>query len=84
MYKATSKEVKRLQALGKVDIVVSKLMSQTKIQPQLHYLASNSPASANWSWQIGLVQLNGEVYELLTRFGCVEGGRKVYLIGYQI
>lgn len=81
MYKATMRDVRDLQRWGKEDEVVAKLMADQN-QPPLRYVAYFSPSQANWSWQIGLVCINGRTYELLTRFGVVEGGRQIHLVNY--
>lgn len=78
MYKATYKDVKDLQRWGIEEPEVSKLM-ENQSQPRIHEIAYFAPSTANWTWRIGLARIDGETYELLTRFGVVEGGRKVYL-----
>jgi len=81
---ATYKEVKQLQAWGKDDEVVSKLMSNGMIQPSIFATDYFHPSQANWSWQIGLVKIDGVTYELLTQFGTVKGGRAVYMPEYNL
>jgi hypothetical protein len=77
MYKATAKDVRQLQNYVLNDKVVEELMN-TGAQPSGHVIAYYMPSQANWSWQIGIYTINGNVYELLTRFGSVEGGRRIY------
>lgn len=81
MYRATAKDVRDLQRWGKDDEVVARLMADQE-QPPTHNIAYFSPSQTNWSWQIGLVNVQGKTYELLTRFGVVEGGRQIYLVEY--
>lgn len=77
MYKASAKDVKMLQKWGNDDPEIKKMID-TGYQPSGHVNAYYVPSQANWSWQIGIYNVNGIVYELLTRFGSVEGGRKIY------
>lgn len=79
---ATYKEVKQLQEWGKDDEVISKLMSQDMKQPSIFGTGYFHPSNANWSWEIGLVKIDGTVYEVLTQFGTVRGGRPVYMPEY--
>lgn len=81
MYKATAKDVKALQRWGQDNPVVKKLIDQGA-QPQFFQTGYYSPSNANWAWQIGLVEIGGKPYELLFRFGSVEGGRLAYLPKY--
>jgi hypothetical protein len=77
MYKATAKDIKMLQRYGADNEVVAAMMKRQE-QPGLYEIAYFSPANANWSWTIGLATIDSNLYELLTRFGVVEGGRQVY------
>lgn len=36
-----------------------------------------TPSQANWSYIVGIVALDGKLYEVVTRFGSVEGGREL-------
>jgi hypothetical protein len=83
VYKATARDVKDLQEWGEDNEVVSRLMKSGK-QPRLEQIGYYSPKSANWSWQIGIARIGGKFYELLTRFGAVEGGREIYVPQYNM
>jgi len=81
---ATYKEVKQLREWGKDDEVVSRLMANEMIQPSIFATDYFHPSNANWSWQIGLTEIDGVVYELLTQFGTIKGGRPVYIPKYSL
>lgn len=49
------------------------------IQPVGDDIGYYSPSSANWNYAFKIVRFNGEIYEVMTRFGSVEGGRLVVL-----
>jgi len=76
MYKAKSSNIKQLIKWGKEDKVVKHLID-SGAQPSLFYIAFYSPSQANWSYQIGIANVDGRLYELVTRFGSVEGGREL-------
>lgn len=77
MYKATAKDVKMLQKWGEDNVEIQQMIAKG-FQPVGHVHAYFTPSSANWSWQIGIYTVDGVQYELLTRFGSVEGGRELY------
>lgn len=77
MYKATAKDVKMLQKWGEEHSEIREMIAKG-YQPVGHVHAYFMPSQANWSWQIGLYNVDGTTYELLTRFGSVEGGREIY------
>lgn len=77
MYKAKASDVKMLEKWGSEDEQIKQFIADG-VQPVGHVLAYYMPSGANWSWQIGIYNVDGELYELLTRFGSVEGGRKLY------
>ena len=77
MYKASYKDVKDLIHWGKDDTEIIHMI-RSGLQPSGHVTACFAPSQANWSWIIGIYTVNGVQYELLTRFGSVEGGRKLY------
>ena len=79
--KATYQNIKDLITLGKNDPVISKLVKNEK-QLAIYQTGYFTPSSANWSWIIGLIDINGQGYEILTRFSVVEGGRLVYIPKY--
>jgi hypothetical protein len=81
MFKATARDIRLLQRWGKENEVVADLMKRS-VQPRVHEIAYFAPASANWSWIIGIIQIKGDTYELLTRFGVVEGGRQIWVDKY--
>lgn len=77
MYKASAKDVKMLQKWGENDEEIKQMIAKG-FQPVGHVSAYWMPSQANWSWQIGVYTVDGVLYELLTRFGSVEGGRVLY------
>jgi len=80
-----AKDVKQLQVWGKEDEVIQKLMATNgKVQPDIFRTDYFAPSQANWSWQIGIAKIGKKHYELLTRFGQVEGGREVYMPEYTL
>ena len=81
MYKATAKDVKMLQKWGTNDKVV-KYLIDTDAQPDAFLTGYFTPSQANWSWQIGIVSVDNKLYEVLLRFGTVEGGREIFISQY--
>ena len=77
MYKATAKQVKDLIRWGNEHAEISEMI-KAEYQPVGSTIAYFMPSQANWSWQIGIYTVDGTTYELLTRFGSVEGGRELY------
>lgn len=49
------------------------------IQPYGETIDYYHPSTANWSYILKIVKLNGELYEVLTQFGTVVGGRHLIL-----
>lgn len=49
------------------------------IQPHGEVIDYYHPSQANWSYQFMIVKLDGKLYEVMTRFGSVEGGREIIL-----
>lgn len=49
------------------------------IQPQGEQIGYYHPSQANWSYEFLIVKLDGKLYEVMTRFGSVEGGREIFL-----
>jgi hypothetical protein len=49
------------------------------IQPRGEKIGFYHPSPANWSYEFKIVKLDGKLYEVMTRFGDVEGGREVLL-----
>jgi len=84
MYKAKMEDVKRLIEWGKDDEVVSKLISKEMIQPRIERVAYYSAPSWNWAYEIGIAEIDGVLYELLTQFGSVKGGRQLWLPKYKL
>ena len=76
MYKTTAKDVKMLQQWGNDNEVVKGLIDKGA-QPNVFLTGYYSPSQANWSWQIGIAKIGNSYYELLLRFGSVEGGRLI-------
>lgn len=44
-------------------------------QPSTHIIAYYTPSQANWSYQIGIVQYEGNIYEVVLVFGVVKAVR---------
>ena len=82
MSKYTREDVKKFIEWGKNDPVISKLMKQEMVQPQIFTTGYYSSPSANWSYLFGIVKLGGVVYEVMTQFGSIKGGREIYLPTY--
>lgn len=49
------------------------------IQPMGEIVDAYWPSNANWAYQRQIVKFNGEIYDVLTQFGSVVGGRKMFL-----
>ena len=78
-----AKDVKLMQKWGKENEVIAKLMgNDCHHQPRIYTTGYYTPSNANWSWEFGLVKIDGITYELLTRFGQVGGGREIYIPEY--
>lgn len=78
MYTAKMKDVRDLIRWGQNDDVV-KLLVQKQTQLPISMVAYFAPSQANWCYQIGLASIDGVVYELVTQFGSVVGGRERYI-----
>jgi len=50
-----------------------------KIQPRGEAVGYYHPSNANWNYQFLIVMLSGKLYEVMTQFGSVEGGREIIL-----
>lgn len=49
------------------------------IRPQGHAIGYYHPSNANWSYEFKIVKFKGKIYEVMTQFGTVKGGREVIL-----
>jgi len=49
------------------------------MQPQGYNIGSYHPSNANWSYVFMIVKYKGKIYEVMTQFGEVVGGREVIL-----
>lgn len=49
------------------------------LQPQGETIDRYWPSQANWAYERKIVQFNGKFYDVITRFGSVEGGRELHL-----
>lgn len=49
------------------------------VQPQGEIIDSYWPGGANWAYQRMIVSFNGKIYDVLTQFGSVVGGRELWL-----
>ena len=82
-YTVKAKDIKNLQRWGNQDAVVLRLM-KSDVQPDIFPTNIYWPSGANWAWQIGIAKVGKNYYELLTRFGSVEGGRQIYIPRYTV
>lgn len=78
MYTAKMKDVNNLIKWGQNNDVV-KLLVKQQTQLPISMIAYYAPSQANWCYQIGLASVGGIVYELVTQFGAVVGGRERYI-----
>lgn len=53
-------------------------------QPSCHIVAYFTPSQANWSYQIGLVMLEQQAYEVVLVFGVVKAVRLANIPNYSI
>jgi hypothetical protein len=51
-----------------------------KLQPSGETFGYYTPSNANWSYQFKVCKLNGKLYEVVTQFGAVLGGRELFLL----
>lgn len=79
--KVSAKDVKMLQRWGQENDVVKSLINK-EAQPQIFQTGVYWPSNANWGWVIGIAKIADSHYELLTRFGAVEGGREIFVPEY--
>ena len=49
------------------------------LQPSLQTIGYFSPSGANWSYIVGYTRINGDVYQVVTQFGQIVGGKRVYI-----
>ena len=82
--KYNRQDVKLFQDWGKNDKVISKMMNQKGVgfQPHIFQTGFYKAPSWNWAYQFGILKVGSKVYEVMTRFGAVEGGREVNLVEY--
>lgn len=74
MYKATYKNIKwLLDCDGSRD--VEKIFEG--IQPRGYDIAYYTPSTANWCYGVSIVKLDNKIYEVVTQFGVVRGGREL-------
>lgn len=56
---------------------VTKIFGNT--QPQGEIIDSYWPSGANWAYQRMICKFDDKLYDVITRFGSVEGGRELFL-----
>lgn len=49
------------------------------VQPHGAEVGWYSPSQANWSYIVMITAISGKYYEVVTRFGSIEGGREIDL-----
>lgn len=59
-----------------------KLASYYDLQPNIHQTAYYTPSQANWSYCLGVVMLDGQVYDVVTVFGSIKALRPANLFNY--
>ncbi len=79
MYKAKASDIKWLTESEWSNEAVEAFGN---VQPSGIEIAYYSPSGANWSYTIMITAIDGKFYELVTRFGAVEGGREINLEHY--
>lgn len=75
-------DVKLYREWGEQNPVISKLMKDDNFQPNIFQTGFYSAPSWNWGYVFGIVTIGGTVYEVMTRFGSLEGGREIYMPKY--
>lgn len=50
------------------------------VQPYGETVGYYHPSTANWSYQQKIVMFNDKLYDVLTQFGVVVGGRQLHLM----
>lgn len=78
----TAQDVKLYKQWGEENEVISKLMKKDMVQPSIFNTGYYSAPSWNWAYQFGIVKLGSKTYEVMTRFGSIEGGREIYIPKY--
>ncbi|HWT40485.1 MAG TPA: hypothetical protein VN081_04455 [Dongiaceae bacterium] len=81
--KISFRDVKQLIKWGEQNEVVASLI-KGGAQPSLYETGYYWPSNANWAYIVGVAVIDGKAYELLTRFGSVEGGREIYIPTHKI
>jgi hypothetical protein len=75
MYKATAKNIKWLKDSEFSQEVIDTFKG---IQPLGYEVAYYTPSYANWSYRVMITPHAGNLYEAVTQFGEVVGGRLLY------
>ena len=79
----TREDVKLYQQWGAENKVIAKMMQdKSNFQPQMFTTGYYSAPSWNWAYQFGICRIGSHYYELMTQFGCVVGGREIYMDKY--
>lgn len=71
------RDYKTVQWFNKYGQEVAELFGE--IQPRGERVGYYHPSQANWSYEFLIVKFKGKLYEVMTRFGSVEGGREIIL-----
>lgn len=53
-------------------------------QPSVYEIAYYTPSNANWSYRIGLVEVDGLLYKVVTVFGAIKAVMPVNMPNYNI
>ena len=77
----TYKEVKQYKKWGNsTDVHKTSIVDMFKgNQPSGYDTGYFAPSQANWCYQFTIVKLNNEIFEVVTQFGTVVGGRMINL-----
>ena len=76
--KVSYSEVRRLKNTIKNEPVLLAAQQQGK-QPSTETLGYFTPSQANWSYQVGLTRINGNLYKVVTQFGQIVGGEQLFV-----
>lgn len=80
--KYTRQDIEQYKQWGEENKVIAKLMKQTRFQPYMFTTGYYSAPSWNWGYVFGIVKIGKAYYELMTQFGCIVGGREIYIDTY--
>ena len=81
--KVPYKEIDRLEdALDNYTVLIA--AREQGVQPSLETIGYFSPSGAWWEYHVGFTRINGDTYKVVTCFGQIVGGERVYIPGSQL